>query len=60
MKLIVFGATGGIGSQVIKQGLDAGHEMTAVARHPSSITLKHKRLEVIQGDVLRRRGFQPR
>lgn len=52
MKLVVFGATGGIGSQVIKQGLDAGHEMTAVARHPSSITRKHERLEVIQGDVL--------
>jgi putative NADH-flavin reductase len=52
MKIVVFGATGGIGSQVVKQGLDAGHEMTVIARHPSSMTLQHERLEVIQGDVL--------
>ena len=52
MKIVVFGATGGIGSQVVRQGLDVGHEITAVARHPSAMTLKHERLEVIQGDVL--------
>jgi len=52
MKLVVFGATGGIGSQAVKQGLDAGHEVTAVARHPSAITLQHERLDVIQADVL--------
>ncbi len=52
MKLIVFGATGGIGSQVVKQGLDAGHEITAVARHPSAITLQHECLNVVEGDVL--------
>ncbi|MET7397602.1 NAD(P)H-binding protein [Dactylosporangium sp. NPDC005572] len=32
MKLTVFGATGGIGRQLITQGLAAGHEITAVAR----------------------------
>jgi putative NADH-flavin reductase len=52
MKLVVFGATGGIGSQVIEQALAAGHEVTAVARHPSAVTIQHERLEVIQGDVL--------
>jgi putative NADH-flavin reductase len=53
MKLVVFGATGGIGSQVIQQALEAGHEVTAVARHPSAITLQHERLNVIHGDVLK-------
>ncbi len=52
MKLVVFGATGGIGSKVIEQALEAGHEVTAVARNPSSITVQHERLDVVQGDVL--------
>jgi uncharacterized protein YbjT (DUF2867 family) len=35
MKLTVFGATGGTGSQVVSQGLAAGHEIIAVVRDPS-------------------------
>jgi putative NADH-flavin reductase len=52
MKLVVFGSTGGIGAQVVKQALEAGHIVTAVARHPSAIALQHEHLEVLQGDVL--------
>lgn len=52
MKLVIFGATGGIGSQVVTQALAAGHRVTTVARRPSATTLRHEHLEVIQGDVL--------
>src|SRR5437764_1203871 len=52
MKLVVFGATGGIGAQVVQQALAAGHEVTAVARRPEAITLRHECLKVVQGDVL--------
>jgi putative NADH-flavin reductase len=52
MKLVVFGSTGGIGAQVVEQALDTGHTVTAVARHPSAIILRHANLEVVQGDVL--------
>lgn len=52
MKLIIFGATGGIGSQVIQQALAAGHDVTAVARRPAAIALQHEHLTVTQGDVL--------
>lgn len=52
MKLIVFGSTGGIGSQVVPQALASGHTVTAVARNPAVITLQHERLTVVQGDAL--------
>lgn len=53
MKIIVFGANGGIGSKVVEQGLEAGHEMTAVVRRPESITIQHPNLKVVQGDALK-------
>jgi putative NADH-flavin reductase len=52
MKLIVFGATGGTGRQVVAQALSAGHTVTAVARHPEALALRHDRLMVLRGDVL--------
>ena len=58
MKLVVFGSTGGIGSKVVEQALAAGHEVTAVARQPSAITIRHERLKVIAGDVLDERSVR--
>jgi putative NADH-flavin reductase len=51
MKLILFGATGGIGRETVRQALDAGHTVTAAARRPAAITLTHERLTVVRGDV---------
>jgi len=34
MKIIVFGATGGVGQHVVKQALEEGHEVTAFVRTP--------------------------
>jgi putative NADH-flavin reductase len=53
MKVVVFGSTGGTGRAVIAQALEAGHDVTAVARRPSAIEVRHDRLHVVQGDVLR-------
>lgn len=50
MRLTVFGATGGIGQEVVKQGLAAGHEVTAVARDPARLTVSGPGLEVFRAD----------
>lgn len=52
MKLIVFGPTGETGVQLVTQALEAGHEVTAFARQPEKMALKHSSLRVMQGDVL--------
>src|ERR1700712_279211 len=57
MKIIVFGANGGIGSKVVEQALEAGHQVTAVVRRLESITLKHPQLKVVQGDALKLESF---
>ncbi|MDJ0381368.1 NAD(P)H-binding protein [Streptomyces sp. G-G2] len=47
MKITVFGATGGVGREVVRQALDAGHEVTAVVRDPARLTVPpHERLQV--------------
>ncbi|MFD5089785.1 NAD(P)-dependent oxidoreductase [Amycolatopsis thailandensis] len=47
MKLTVLGATGGVGSEVVKQALAAGHHVTAVVRDPSRLTTEGERLDVV-------------
>ncbi|WP_405795761.1 NAD(P)-dependent oxidoreductase [Streptomyces sp. NBC_01506] len=46
MKLTVFGATGGIGQEIVRQGLAAGHQVTAVVRDPARFTVTGDGLEV--------------
>jgi uncharacterized protein YbjT (DUF2867 family) len=47
MKLTVFGATGGIGRQVVSQAVHSGHDVTAVVRDPVRLGVTHPALEVI-------------
>ncbi|MCA1061027.1 SDR family oxidoreductase [Rossellomorea aquimaris] len=52
MKLIVFGATGGTGKEVVKQALADGHEVTAFIRNPIKMSDEHPLLTIVQGDAL--------
>lgn len=51
MKLIIFGATGGTGRQLVDQALAQGHTVTAFVRRPEALTTQHANLTVVQGDV---------
>lgn len=53
MKLTVFGASGGTGTQVVRQALDAGHEVTAVVRDRGRLAVAdHLGLDVVVADVM--------
>ena len=52
MKVVVFGASGGLGLQVIKQALEAGHIVTAFVRSPEKFDVKHTNLTVFKGDSM--------
>jgi putative NADH-flavin reductase len=53
MRLTVFGATGGTGTQVVTQALDAGHEVVAVVRDPARLPVPAAPgLTVVKADVM--------
>jgi uncharacterized protein YbjT (DUF2867 family) len=52
-KLLVLGATGGTGREIVRQALAAGSEVTALVRRPEALDLSHPGLNVVAGDVLR-------
>lgn len=52
MKIAVLGATGRTGSLVVEHGLARGDHITAVARNPDAIAIRHHRLAVVRADVL--------
>jgi uncharacterized protein len=51
MKLAVIGASGFVGSVVVQEALDRGHQVTAIARNPEKITAKGDKLSIAEADV---------
>ncbi len=52
MKLVIFGATGSIGRQIVNQALSQGHTVTAFAREASKVGIEHPSLRIALGDVM--------
>lgn len=51
MKILIIGATRGIGAQLLHQSLAAGHSTTVLARDPTSIDQADTKLSIIKGDI---------
>ncbi|WP_183573178.1 NAD(P)-dependent oxidoreductase [Mucilaginibacter sp. X5P1] len=51
MKIAVFGAGGRIGSRIVTEALNRGHDVTAAVRHPENYTVIHPHLKVAKADL---------
>lgn len=52
LRVLVIGATGGTGRQLVQQALEQGHQVTGFVRDPSKLAIEHANLRVVKGDVL--------
>lgn len=52
MNIIIFGASGATGHQLVKQALAQGHMVTAFVRNASRLKIRHHHLKVMEGDVI--------
>ena len=51
-RVLIVGATGGTGRQLVARALERGHAVTALVRDASRLRIDHPRLTVVRGDVL--------
>jgi hypothetical protein len=52
LNIVVYGASGEVGSHVVQEALNRGHRVTAVSRSPEQIEMRHDNLSVVKGDLL--------
>jgi putative NADH-flavin reductase len=52
MKLVVLGATGGTGLEIVRQAVEQGHSVTAFVRSPERLGKFRDRIAVKKGDLL--------
>lgn len=52
LHILIIGATGGTGRQLVRQALELGHQVTAFVRAPAKLKIEHPNLRVVKGNVL--------
>src|SRR5690242_21851148 len=52
LRLLVLGATGGTGKELVRQPLARGHTVTAFVRDPARLAIAHASLRTVVGDAL--------
>lgn len=52
LDIVIYGASGEVGSHVVQEALDRGHRVTAVSRKPEQVEMQHDNLSVVKGDLL--------
>lgn len=50
-RLLVFGASGKIGSEIVQEALGRGHDVIGVSRNPAKLTVDHPGFTAVKGDV---------
>jgi putative NADH-flavin reductase len=51
MNILIFGSSGATGQEIVRQALQQGHHVTAFARTPAKLSLRHDNLKIVQGDA---------
>jgi putative NADH-flavin reductase len=52
MNLVILGATGGIGLELVKQAAELGHSVTAFVRAPERLEAFRDRITIVRGNLL--------
>ena len=58
LKLVVLGATGSTGLEIVRQAIEHGHSVTALVRSPERLKPFQDRITVKQGDLLNRADLE--
>jgi len=51
LRVLIIGATGGTGRELVRQALEQGHQVTALVRKPKKMKVEHPNLRVVKGNV---------
>src|SRR2546430_16837676 len=51
MKLAIIAATGGVGQQLLRQALGAGHDVTAAVRNPAKLPAALREARIVTADL---------
>lgn len=58
MKIILIGSTGFVGSHILDEALERGHEVHAIVRNIEKLKKKHPNLSLIQADIMEENELQ--
>ena len=49
--ILLIGASGFVGSAILKEALERGHSVTALIRDPAKLTIRHPNLNAVSGNA---------
>lgn len=52
MNIAIIGATGFVGSAILNEALNRGHQVTALVRNPGKLSVHHEHLKIVKTDIL--------
>jgi len=52
MNIALIGASGFVGTAILKEALDRGHSVKAIVRNPQNVTIKDDQITLVKADIL--------